>query len=461
LDGDGWTDKKGVHWSSCNLNLILQGRDLLLSAGIPSSIYKIDHAKCDTSGYANSGLEYTLNVSWYDVAPLVDWSEKIATSLDKAPTSERNKPASLYPIANTFAYRIKRVERRDVVDQPTWNIEVADDASYSLVGLTSHNCKVAYDVCACCGNKARNRSEYCLGTDEGGMCKAGGCRNRLGQVNEDGSIVHVHNPDPLFFDISKVWKPADRIAYVLGQIKEAYAKGGVPIGGAELAERLGIEQPFDIALESVPEPRVRKLMKVAKALSDLAKNDYSQSGAFLPAVQPEINLSAESNSYEFKADALKALAMCKSALSLKEYLRFTRGKDMTKTAERVNLLMPRIFATLADDPDDLAMDLRIGIGQFSERKPSADADTWAHKTAAHYNYDPSEVRKREWLAELRQAKVGKENSMLVKLAAHDDELKLLAREYALYKVAFLEESTKTGANFELTADLVLRSNPVS
>lgn len=75
-------------------------------------------------------------------------------------------------------------------------------------------CFVPYDVCSICGNKAKSRAEYCRGLDEGGKCPGGGARTKLGTVLEDGRQLFVYNPNPKFFDISHVIKPADRIAYV-------------------------------------------------------------------------------------------------------------------------------------------------------------------------------------------------------------------------------------------------------
>lgn len=78
-------------------------------------------------------------------------------------------------------------------------------------------CKVAYDVCSGCGNKAKNREEYC---DES-ICKYGGAKNNLGRTFDDGHTLRVFNPEPYFFDISYVPVPADRVAYSLGTIKLA------------------------------------------------------------------------------------------------------------------------------------------------------------------------------------------------------------------------------------------------
>lgn len=69
-------------------------------------------------------------------------------------------------------------------------------------------CKIAFDVCSGCGNEAKTRRDYC--TED--TCSYGGCRDNLCKVAEDGHRLHVDNPRPSFFDISDVYKGADRTA---------------------------------------------------------------------------------------------------------------------------------------------------------------------------------------------------------------------------------------------------------
>lgn len=72
--------------------------------------------------------------------------------------------------------------------------------------------KVPYDVCSYCGNEAKTPQDYC--TEE--KCAAGGCKKNLGRlvkVAGDMHLLHVDNPKGTFFDISNVYRPADRIAY--------------------------------------------------------------------------------------------------------------------------------------------------------------------------------------------------------------------------------------------------------
>ena len=74
----------------------------------------------------------------------------------------------------------------------------------------SMGCKVKYDVCSICGNRARNRREYC---DD--------AKYRLGDFLPNGKRIFVWNPSPRFFDISMVRRPADKLGYMMKKVAEA------------------------------------------------------------------------------------------------------------------------------------------------------------------------------------------------------------------------------------------------
>lgn len=79
----------------------------------------------------------------------------------------------------------------------------------------SMGCKVAYDVCSICGNKAKHRGEYCKHA-----------AYQMGEILDDGRQVYVDNPQPKFFDISILGeggqgRPADRSSYSLMKVAHA------------------------------------------------------------------------------------------------------------------------------------------------------------------------------------------------------------------------------------------------
>jgi hypothetical protein len=69
--------------------------------------------------------------------------------------------------------------------------------------------KLPYDVCSICGNKRTSPKPK-------DTCKH--VRDMLTKILPDGQQVFCFNPEPKFFDISKVWKPADRTAYVFKKV---------------------------------------------------------------------------------------------------------------------------------------------------------------------------------------------------------------------------------------------------
>lgn len=86
----------------------------------------------------------------------------------------------------------------------------------------SMGCRVKYDVCSICGNKAPNRRHYC---DH--------ARFALGDFHPDGRRILVWNPNPRFFDLSMVRRPADELGYTMLKVAE-----NVPniVSSAELGE---------------------------------------------------------------------------------------------------------------------------------------------------------------------------------------------------------------------------------
>lgn len=118
----------------------------------------------------------------------------------------------------------------------------------------SMSAKVAYDVCNACGNKARNRGEYCA-------CMK---KHALEYIPEFKKYAYVDNPNPNFFDISDVNNRADRIAlylqYAFGDDMAKAASSSQVILGSEWAEFEGLSVPSHVIPEG---PAGKVLCKMA------------------------------------------------------------------------------------------------------------------------------------------------------------------------------------------------------
>jgi hypothetical protein len=86
------------------------------------------------------------------------------------------------------------------------------DGEYPGVSM---GCRIQYDVCTICGNKAPTRKQYCHHVN--GKDPQFG----MNTILPDGRQCAVLNPSPLLFDISWVWRPADRIGYMMKKVASA------------------------------------------------------------------------------------------------------------------------------------------------------------------------------------------------------------------------------------------------
>lgn len=96
---------------------------------------------------------------------------------------------------------------RSTHDDDVYNFEVEDDHSYIANVHAVHNCKIPFDVCSVCSNKAPTRKQY--------------CEHLLFEMNKihgDGKQVFAMNPSPKFFDSSWVIRPADRTGHMIKKV---------------------------------------------------------------------------------------------------------------------------------------------------------------------------------------------------------------------------------------------------
>lgn len=133
-------------------------------------------------------------------------------------------------------------------------------------------CKIAHDVCSICSNKAKTPREYCWHVKEA-----------LGKILDDGRVVGVDNPNSTFFDISRVIRPADRVAYTLKK-----ASAGIQ-GGAALAEELGYSMSDLQSLEASVSSSFKLSEEKRRILEKLSKMEKRIEGTVRPMVLDDPN----------------------------------------------------------------------------------------------------------------------------------------------------------------------------
>lgn len=89
----------------------------------------------------------------------------------------------------------------------------------------SMGCKIPHDVCSICGNKAANKLQYCEHI-----------RHNLKQIYSDGRQAVMLNLQPTFFDISFVFRRADKIALTLKKVASEGASTDHVVDVEKLAE---------------------------------------------------------------------------------------------------------------------------------------------------------------------------------------------------------------------------------
>jgi hypothetical protein len=385
--------------------------------------------------------------------------------------SHKNKdPSKSYGTIKASEYneRMKRIELLVALNGSKEAAErngglIADEEMNKLQAgkeiPVSMACKIAFDVCSYCGNKAPSPHDYCWGTDAGGRCKAGGLRDNMGALVEiDGGVhqLHADNPNPLFFDISNVFRPADRIAYVSGMLKAASANSVV--SGAELARSLGVTMPSTLMIDNNQPANVQKMLKAAYALEaieqtlDSAQPRQAELLASSPAMRPS-EIKSPPLFREKLAMALRALADAKIMLPLEHFVSLVADYSMEKAAEVgavVRQELPGIYGRLLTDA---TLPQRLANSPYTpdSRQPPPLFTQWASKLAWDCSLAEPCIRRRAQLAILRGVELPKLETAREKTSAErSPTVARMAEEYALYQLGFLSQISESDSTLPLT-----------
>ena len=126
----------------------------------------------------------------------------------------KNKDKSLgrliFSVVNPMMKRIELIEEvsREKCKEHDRDFGVYDRLLDGESLLSSMGCRVGFDICSICGNRAPTRASYCEHL-----------LHKMNQILPDGRLVCAINPKPVFFDDSYVKNPAFRPAFTLNIIK--------------------------------------------------------------------------------------------------------------------------------------------------------------------------------------------------------------------------------------------------
>lgn len=353
-----------------------------------------------------------------------------------------------------------------VADKELEKLAKGEDLAVSMA------CRVPFDVCASCGNKARTRDEYC----KAASCPAGGCADnltKLVKMGRDTFIVHVDNPDPHWFDISTVFRPADRIAYggKADYLTKAAADSGFfGVDGAKLAEDMGVMAPLAVILAQDTmgpgewTPYLAAQIKLAYGLAELERQPKELGQvkrAFVVDMQPDFPLETMELSPEQPAKmaaALGALADQKIILSLRDFARMTKRAML---AEDAGACMRGVYLRMIEDG---SLEQRIGHNKYApaEKLASLKQRKTAERVHSVYSLEKDAVDHRTQLSVLRQHRLPDDKNAFwnEKKASDSPLVEELARDYAIYKLAALRRIAEFDSDFLLTARLSIAQNQV-
>ncbi len=339
LNGDGWQDSAGIHWSmaSSGRTRSLDLQMLIATLGVPSSVSAINHPPRDISGngvVSPIEREYVVSVSNYYSQYFSDAGMTKAKVIHK----KQQRGPGPWISGNYLMAPVKKIENIEG-SEFVYNLSVEEDETYTVSNLAVHNCSLAADQCSMCGKKARTRKDYC-------NC----LKFDLNQITADGHQIAAINDDVKFFDISGVANPADRIAF--GLLKAASA--GV-IGGAELAEMLHIPIPML--------PERTKFAATLKKLAEIEKTFEAQDATLLAANPscaaadtkdlPEDTVKKLATSGLNAEQTLGALADVKVTLSIKDFLKIILGEKFQEIEPNIRSAedrLPGVFSRMCVDP---------------------------------------------------------------------------------------------------------------
>jgi len=304
----------------------------------------------------------------------------------------------------------------------------------------SQGCGVPYDICSICGNKAKTRANYC---DH--------LRFQKLAIDTSGNQVYAINDKPHFHDISRVLKPADRIAFGLQKVASI---GSVNVVDDYIANEEGLYIPANLvrAISSKKEAdRYDILQKLAKLENGINlhvnKGLKSLSESFIKTAEEEDKIVKDLEGIPLDK-LFSSLLNNNEMLTPNTFVRIVIHKK-PKEVEGVKgfpKALESIFGDLLEDGnlEDLTNDGSYMPG-FSYPDRSVEDKVKGLSESLSLDEEPVKHRIVKITVIGKPDKMEKESMMDEPTPA----AKYLAKEYAKYQLTFLANSDKRENNLML------------
>ena len=217
----------------------------------------------------------------------------------------------------------------------------------------SMGCRIKYDVCTICGHQSPTRAKYC---DH--------LKFHMRQVMPNGLRAGALNPDPDWFDISWVVKPADQTGYMLKKV--AHESAYEVRTGAELGEYMDAVETKSAAIQKLSDiDKVVRGIPVDHKSSPLSEGEEAAIRQYHQQVMPAIKNMPEMDDGTIKQLAQFPVAEVLSTLS-------AAGVILT-TPEFIKLLVEQLSpgTKIPEEALDAVVALQGHVFDFYAKNPQA------------------------------------------------------------------------------------------
>ena len=339
-----------------------------------------------------------------------------------------------------------RVELLIEVPNKHWEGELQKLARDESVPF-SMSSSVPFDLDTYYGHKARNPGQYPVDVV-----------NNLTSMLKSGHVVGLVNENPTFFDISKVNRPADRIAWSLSKAASGETFTPGLAANSDLIRKPDIGVLMD-TYPGRPSRRMDIIQKAAEIEKKIALDAKLQDTRAAVKNKPsDESLRKLVNKHNKSAQAFKAFADHGVCLPFESFLKVNLGFDKTEkmasVISDVKSILPKVYTTLQDNPVEVA---RNPIYDPASVVYDNGCEKVAKDLERELSLDLDAVKHRQ----IKEAVSGSKPSWPEEKNEIHKSAWPLAEQYAAYQLSFLEDIKRTNPHkFEPMLNLCIAQNTV-